>query len=75
MLGDGPFLHWPVIIFCALLFALLFEGVVVLGELVLTGTIGLTWTAIGFAVFAFFGYIAVAYSIKRTATDDAGRQR
>jgi hypothetical protein len=66
MFGNEPFMHWPVIVGCAIIFALLFEAVIILGEFVLTGTLGVSWITIAFAVTAFFGFVGVASWIRST---------
>lgn len=64
MFGARAFASWPIIFLGAVCFAVLFASVGMMTEYVFDGEFHVTKHVIGLSLFAFVGYVLVAYQVR-----------
>jgi len=65
MFETGAFDSWPLVILGATCFAVLFAGVGMMTEFFFDGQFHVTKHVFGLSLFAFAGYILVAYQLRQ----------
>jgi len=65
MFSDRIFQDWSIVVLMAIGFALLFEVVFVLMDLLIDGRIRLSWSTVGFGLAAFVGFLCAAAVVRR----------
>lgn len=71
MFGDRPFREPSLVLIGATIFAVLFEGVSLLVDYVVTGAFALRLDSLLLFTAAFVGYVAVAALIRHRGSDPA----
>jgi hypothetical protein len=71
MFDGNPFHSWSHIVIGGLVFAMVFEFPLVLGDYLTVGTVTLSWSTIAFAAAAFAGYVIVGGAIMKYSASRA----